>query len=56
MKALLFALIPAFEFQYAVPPEDVLCNFAQLVTRPTVVSEPEKGNQMPLLLRPVIES
>jgi hypothetical protein len=52
MKALLFTLVRAFEFELAVPPEDIGKKSA-LVMRPLVISEPQGGNQMPLLLKPV---
>ncbi|KAJ7767044.1 cytochrome P450 [Mycena maculata] len=52
-KALLFTLIRAFEFELAVPIEDVGNKATDIVQRPIVKSEPEKGNQMPLLVRPV---
>jgi hypothetical protein len=52
MKALLFTLIRAFEFELAVPPEDI-GKKAAIVQRPLVISDPEGGNQMPLLLKPV---
>lgn len=52
MKALLFTLIRAFEFELAVPPEDIAKRTA-LVQRPIVLSDPDGGHQMPLLLKPV---
>ena len=52
MKALLFTLIRAFEFELAVLPEDIVKKSA-IVQRPLVVSEPQGGNQMPLILKPV---
>ena len=52
MKALLFTLIRAFEFELAVPPEDI-GKKSSIVQRPLVISDPEGGNQMPLLLKPV---
>lgn len=51
MKALLFTLIRAFEFELAVPAEDIGSK-QTLVQRPIVISEPEAGNQMPLLIKP----
>lgn len=51
MKALLFTLIRAFEFELAVPPQDI-AKKAGIVQRPLVVTEPNAGNQMPLLVKP----
>jgi len=53
-KALLFTLIRAFEFELAVPIEDIGKKSTAIVQRPIVLSEKEKGNQMPLLVRPVV--
>ncbi|KAK7040254.1 hypothetical protein VNI00_009720 [Paramarasmius palmivorus] len=50
MKALLFTLVRAFEFELAVPREDVLIKKASLVQRPEVRG---KGNQLPLIIKPV---
>ncbi|KAJ7099283.1 cytochrome P450 [Mycena belliarum] len=50
MKALLFTLIRAFEFELAVPLADVGKRSA-IVQRPFLRSETERGNQMPLLVR-----
>ena len=54
MKALLFTLVRAFEFELAVPPEDI-AKKTTIVQRPLVISDPEGGNQMPLLLKPVVQ-
>ncbi|KAJ7496541.1 cytochrome P450 [Mycena latifolia] len=54
-KALLFTLIRAFEFELAVPAED-LGKRSTIVQRPIVRSEPEKGNQMPLFVRRHVRS
>lgn len=51
MKALLYTLIRAFEFNLAVPVDDII-ETQSLVTRPSVRSEPKVGNQMPLLIKP----
>ena len=51
MKALLFILVRAFEFDLAVPASDVKKK-QTIVQRTVIVSEPEAGNQMPLLIRP----
>ncbi|TCD69789.1 hypothetical protein EIP91_006326 [Steccherinum ochraceum] len=50
IKALLFTLIRTFEFDLAVKPEDV-SKFTTIVQRPVVLSEPENGSQMPLLVK-----
>ena len=50
MKALLFTLVRAFEFELAVPPEDI-GKKTGLVQRPVVLSDQAGGNQMPLLLK-----
>ncbi len=52
MKALLFTLIRAFEFELAVPAEDV-AKKTGIFQRPVLLSNPAAGNQMPLLLKPV---
>ncbi|KAF9534062.1 cytochrome P450 [Crepidotus variabilis] len=52
MKALLFTLIRAFEFELAVPAEDIRKK-TSIVQRPLVASEKEKGHQMPLRLKPI---
>lgn len=51
MKALLFTLIRAFEFELAVPVSEVK-KAALIVTRPVIESEKDKGNQLPLLVKP----
>ncbi|KAF8894813.1 cytochrome P450 [Infundibulicybe gibba] len=51
MKALLFTLIRAFEFELAVPAKDITRKSA-IVQRPFVASDPKGGNQMPLLITP----
>ncbi|CAL1709423.1 unnamed protein product [Somion occarium] len=50
MKAILFALVRAFEFELAVKPEDLIKK-SGIVQRPVIISEKEKGNQMPLLVK-----
>ncbi|KZT05226.1 cytochrome P450 [Laetiporus sulphureus 93-53] len=51
MKALIFTLVRAFEFELAVPASDIIKKSA-VVQRPLVRSEKEKGAQMPLLIKP----
>jgi len=55
MKALLFTLVRAFEFELAVPATDIMKK-TMIVQRPLLRSDPNSGNQMPLLIRPVIRS
>ncbi|KAH9483655.1 Cytochrome P450 monooxygenase 169 [Psilocybe cubensis] len=52
MKALLFTLIRAFEFELGVPKEDIIKK-TSLVQRPLLKSDMAAGNQMPLILKPV---
>lgn len=51
MKALIFTLIRAFEFELAVPISDI-AKRSTIVQRPFLRSEMEKGNQLPLLVKP----
>ncbi|KAF7328914.1 hypothetical protein MVEN_02521200 [Mycena venus] len=55
MKALLFTLVRAFEFDLAVPVDEIVKK-TTAVQRPLVKSEREAGNQMPLIIRPYIRS
>jgi hypothetical protein len=55
MKALLFALVRAFEFELAVPPEDILKK-SSVVQRPVLRSDPKGGNQLPVIIKPYIRS
>ncbi|KAI0357855.1 cytochrome P450 [Trametes cingulata] len=50
MKALIFTLVRAFEFELAVPPSEIK-RAAGIVQRPMLRSQLELGNQMPLLVR-----
>ena len=50
MKALLFTLVRSFEFNLAVPAADVTSR-QRIVQRPIIRSEPEKGSQMPLIVK-----
>lgn len=52
MKALIFTLVRAFEFELGVDVADIKKG-GGIVQRPMLRSEPEKGNQMPLLVRRV---
>ncbi|KAF8645783.1 hypothetical protein AX16_007578 [Volvariella volvacea WC 439] len=51
MKALLFTLVRAFEFELAVPASDVMKK-SSIVQRPLLKSDPDGKNQLPLLIRP----
>ncbi|KAG8681346.1 hypothetical protein FRC08_015699 [Ceratobasidium sp. 394] len=51
MKALMYSLIRAIEFD--IDPNLEIESKSSIVTRPRVVSEPEKGNQMPLICKAV---
>jgi cytochrome P450 len=51
MKALLFTLIRAFELELAVPAKDIRSK-QSIVQRPIVVTEPENGHQLPLVIKP----
>ncbi|RPD78482.1 cytochrome P450 [Lentinus tigrinus ALCF2SS1-7] len=50
MKALIYILVRAFEFELAVPPEEIMKKSA-IVQRPLLRSAPSEGSQMPLLVR-----
>ncbi|KAI9068652.1 cytochrome P450 [Trametes sanguinea] len=50
MKALLFMLVRAFEFELAVPKEDVQKK-TSIVQRPVLRSAPDAGSQLPLLVK-----
>lgn len=50
IKALLFTLVRAFEFELAVPVSDVK-RPPSIVQRPVLISDPAGGNQMPILVR-----
>jgi hypothetical protein len=52
MKVLLFTLVRAFEFELAVPAEDIIKR-SEIVTRPVLRTDPKASNQLPLLIRPV---
>ncbi|KAF9031343.1 cytochrome P450 [Hymenopellis radicata] len=52
MKAILFTLVRAFEFELAVPHEEI-GSMASIVQRPVLKNNLEAGNQMPLIIKPV---
>ena len=51
MKALVFTLIRAFEFELAVPAEEIV-PFGTFLQRPALRDDKEEGGQLPLLIRP----
>lgn len=51
LKALLFTLVRAFEFELAVPVKDIVKRSSGLVQRPILLTDPDGGNQMPLIVR-----
>lgn len=51
MKALLFVLIRAFEFQLAVPPAKITSSVRTMIQRPVVCDEVEKHSQLPMLVK-----
>ncbi|KAJ2923123.1 hypothetical protein H1R20_g13971, partial [Candolleomyces eurysporus] len=52
MKALLFTLVRAFEFELGVPAEEIGVS-SWIVQRPFLRSNPEAGGQLPLKVKPV---
>lgn len=50
MKALLFVLLKHFEFEAAVPDED-MSKSTFIVQRPRVKSDPQGGSQLPLIVK-----
>ena len=52
MKALLFTLVRAYEFELEIPLDNIIWK-TTIVPRPFIKSEMEKGSQLPLKLRPV---
>ncbi|KAG6909596.1 hypothetical protein DXG01_016635 [Tephrocybe rancida] len=55
MKALIFTLVRAFEFELAVPVSDV-GKKSTIVQRPVLLSDPNGGNQLPLLVKPYVRA
>jgi hypothetical protein len=47
----LFTLVRAFEFELALPAEDIVRR-TSIVGRPVIASNPSAGSQLPLLIRP----
>ncbi len=52
MKALVFSFMRAFDFELAIPPSEITWR-TMIVTRPFLVSNLDKGPQLPLIIRPV---
>ena len=50
MKAIIYTLVRAFEFELAVPVADIQKKSA-IVQRPILRTAPEKGSQMPMIIR-----
>ncbi|KAJ7116118.1 cytochrome P450 [Mycena crocata] len=53
IKSLMFTLLRNFEFDLAVPIKDLGMKLVRVSQGPMVLSEPEKGLQLPLLIKPV---
>ena len=51
MKALVFTLIRTFEFELAVPAEEIV-PFGTFLQRPALRNGKDQGAQLPLLIRP----
>lgn len=50
MKTFLFILVRTFEFELDASPGDV-ARTGTLLQRPTLLSQPDKGTQLPLLVK-----
>ncbi|KAJ7863192.1 cytochrome P450 [Mycena leptocephala] len=51
-KAMIFTLIRSFVLELATPVEDIGRTSALALTRPFIISEKEKGTQLPLIVKP----
>jgi len=51
MKALLFSFVRAFDFELDFNPSDIAWR-TMIVARPFLASDPDKGPQLPLVIRP----
>jgi hypothetical protein len=51
MKCLLFALIRKFEFELAIPAEDIVWGNHAVVRRPFVRGEEQDGQKLPLYVK-----
>ncbi|KAK6987515.1 cytochrome P450 [Favolaschia claudopus] len=54
MKALIFTLVRAFEFELAVPREEMGATGNSIVLRPAVMTDLAAGNQLPLVVKTVV--
>jgi hypothetical protein len=54
MKALIFTLVQGLEFELAVPIAEMGKKGNEIVQRPIVVTDRAAGNQLPLLVKPVV--
>jgi hypothetical protein len=54
LKALLFTLICAFEFEAVVPKGGIGPKMSGISQKPVVLGEEEKGSALPLIIRPYI--
>ncbi|KAJ8453556.1 hypothetical protein ONZ45_g19671 [Pleurotus djamor] len=52
MKALLFTLVRAFEFELAVPASEI-SKKSMIVQRPVLKNNPQAGNVLPMIIKPV---
>jgi hypothetical protein len=52
MKAIIFTLVRAFDIDLGVSPDDVLQK-TETTTKPVLKSDPERVNQLPLIIRPL---
>lgn len=50
MKALVFSFTRAFDFELAVPSSKITCR-TMIATRPYLVSNADKGSQLPIIIR-----
>ena len=55
MKAIIFSFVRSFDFELAVPPDQIMRK-SLTVTRPFLISDPDSGPQLPLIIRPATTS
>jgi len=51
MKAILFSFVRSFDFEFAVPPTEIVRK-TMIVGRPFLKSDLESGPQLPFVIRP----
>ncbi|KAF7334713.1 hypothetical protein MVEN_02302000 [Mycena venus] len=56
IKSLLFTLIRGFEFELAVPVADIGKKIVRVTQGPTLLSRPDEGLQLPMLVKPVVQA